>query len=130
MRWHVVRSVGHERTTQHNRRGGGSRNLVGLVRAYSNRGDLSDDLGRAVSRLKSAPAKPSSERSSVRSVNPPRIRLLTDRLAEEDASKLVKDYEGGSTIRELADQFSIGTTSVKKLLRHRRAAKKRKPRDA
>jgi len=66
----------------------------------------------------------------VRSVNPPRIRLLTDRLAEEDASKLVKDYEGGSTIRELADQFSIGTTSVKKLLRHRRAAKKRKPRDA
>jgi DNA-directed RNA polymerase specialized sigma24 family protein len=106
------------------------RNLVDLVRAYSNRGDLSDDLSQAVSRLRSALAKPSSERPSVRSVNPPRIRLLTDRLADEDASKLVRHYEGGSTIRELANQFSISTTSVKKLLRHGGAAKKRKPRDA
>ena len=106
------------------------RNLVDLVRAYSNRGDLSDDLSQAVSRLRSALAKPSSERPSVRSVNPPRIRLLTDRLADEDASKLVRHYEGGSTIRELANQFSISTTSVKKLLRHEGAAKKRKPRDA
>ena len=56
-----------------------------------------------------------------------RNRLVSSRLSETDIANLIADYRRGSTIPELAQRFSIGTTAVKKLLRERRARRKDMP---
>ncbi len=103
--------------------------MVDLVRAYSKRQDLCDDLSRAVLRLRSQQAKShqstSHGRVSVRSVARSQPQRLADRFTDEDESKLIQGYRDGLTIRDLAAQFSIGTTSVKKLLREHGVSRKR-----
>jgi hypothetical protein len=56
---------------------------------------------------------------SVRSDQTPRLWRVSDRLDEADLGKLISCYRSGTTARELAEWFSIGKSSVKRLLRAR-----------
>lgn len=91
--------------------------MVDLVRAYSNRADLCDDLARAVVRLRSAQLKQDFTRQSVQSISTPRALRLHDRLTDDEVAKLLACYQQGTTFRELAEQFAVSTTSVKKILK-------------
>jgi hypothetical protein len=56
---------------------------------------------------------------SVRSEQAPRVWRVSDRLSEADLCRLVCCYRAGTTARELAEQFNISKSSVKRLLRER-----------
>lgn len=91
--------------------------MVDLIRAYSNRPDLCEELDQAVSQLGTARSESCAKRESVQSIQPPRIRLLSDRLTDDEVAKLLDYYQYGVTFTELAEQFAISTTSVKKILK-------------
>ncbi len=101
--------------------------LVDLVGAYSKRQDLSDDLQRALLRLKSAQAESQTkarQRVSVQSAVKPRAWRLVERFTDEDISKIIRTYQNGLTIKQVAERFTIGTSSVKKLIRERKARRR------
>jgi hypothetical protein len=49
---------------------------------------------------------------------------VCDRLAPENITHLIERYHAGATAKELAAQYSIGLTDVKRLLREHRARRK------
>ena len=49
---------------------------------------------------------------------------VADRLTEEDVTALVEAYRTGTTARELATQYGIGMTTVKRMLRERGVRKR------
>jgi DNA invertase Pin-like site-specific DNA recombinase len=59
----------------------------------------------------------------------PQAWRVNDRLASADIKSLLTSYLSGSTIRVLAEQYGISTTSVKRLLRQH-GARKQRPRSA
>lgn len=61
---------------------------------------------------------------SVHSGRQMRTWRVTDRLSDTDVSRLASEYRDGATARQLAEQFAIGMTSVKRLLRERRVRRR------
>lgn len=98
--------------------------MVDLLRAYSNRVDLLSVLVSAVERLRVREAGSPEIAGSVRSDRAPRVWRVGDRLSEADVGRLVSSYRAGTTARELAEQFKISMTSVKRLLRANRARRR------
>lgn len=96
-----------------------SRWLVDLLIAYSKRSDLLFELVSAVERLQGKDALEPGNGSSVRSEQAPRVWRVSDRLSETDVCGLVASYRAGTIARDLAEQFKIGKSSVKQLLRDR-----------
>jgi DNA-directed RNA polymerase specialized sigma24 family protein len=96
-----------------------SRTVVDLLIAYSKRLDLVSALVSAVERLRAEDADEPETGRSVRSGQAPRVWRVSDRLSEPDLCSLVSGYRGGTTARELAQQFNISKSSVKRLLRDR-----------
>jgi len=60
----------------------------------------------------------------VRSVHDPRVWRVSDRLDGTDIQRLISGYRGGMTVHQLAEQFKISMSSVKRLLREHRARRK------
>lgn len=104
-----------------------------LARRYSNFPDRLDDLVRVGAQLdKERGGDPTPDGSPVLSTgrrDPRRVKLTT-RLTDADMRQLIERYHAGITIRELADQYTLGTTTVKRLLRDRKARRKDRPKDA
>ena len=90
-----------------------------LLRAYSKRSDLLFELVSAVERLQVKDAWTADTERSVHSKQAPRVWRINDRLCEADILSLVSSYHGGTTARELAEQFKISKSSVKQVLRDR-----------
>jgi len=101
--------------------------LVDLLIAYSNRSDVLFDLVRAVERVGAAGVGGPDVDHSVRSGRAPRAWRVADRLSEGDLRNLVSRRLDGATVRQLAEEFDIGLTSVKRLLRDQRARLKPAP---
>jgi DNA-directed RNA polymerase specialized sigma24 family protein len=95
--------------------------MVDLMEAYSRRPDLLFALFSAVEQLRATPSLEPTTGHSVSSDQTPRIWRLSDRLRETDINNLVSSYLNGTTAQELAQQFRISKTSVKRLLRERGA---------
>ena len=97
--------------------------LVGLLRHYSNRPDLCDDLARSTSQLRTAldrEAAMEPVRTSVRSAHlKPQAWRLTDRLSGQDIEALVQAFVEGTPKWKLAERYGISLGSVKNLLRER-----------
>lgn len=94
---------------------------VGLLVRYSNRPDLCDDLHRAIERLRTATAREAAwtlDRVSVCSERKPSVWKVADRLSEADVAEIITRFERGTAKRILAEQFGIGMTALKKLLKH------------
>ena len=114
----MVRSVGRERTTQHNRRDGGSRNLVELVRRYSNHADLQERLMETLHKVTQRDVQDQeASEGDIPNGRSPRVWRVRDRLSEHDIRQLIDRYHAGATTRELAEIFKIGKTTVRLLLR-------------
>jgi DNA-directed RNA polymerase specialized sigma24 family protein len=92
---------------------------VDLLTAYSKRLDLLPALVSAVERLRAKDADEPETGRSVRSEQTPRVWRVSDRLNEAELHSLVSHYLAGITARELAEQFKISKSSVKRLLRER-----------
>lgn len=97
---------------------GAASGRVELVRRYSNRSDLQERLAIAARRT---PDKEPQDRESAGEVTsndrPPRVWRLRDRLSNDGVQDLIERYRFGVTMRELAAEFKISKSSVKKLLR-------------
>jgi len=98
---------------------------VDLLRAYSKQYDLVFELVSAVASLRGADAAGPGSVLSVCSVSPPRVWRISDRLSDADVSSLVAAYLGRTSVRELAERYKIGESSVKTLLRKRGVLGKR-----
>jgi hypothetical protein len=92
--------------------------LVDLLTSYSKKSWLSDELAQTphrLERVQSDSAKP--PRLSVSSQQPPRLWRVRDRLSESDIQRLMTRYHEGVTGRELAQEFNVGMTNLKRLVR-------------
>jgi hypothetical protein len=87
---------------------------VDLLIAYSKRLDLLFDLVSAMERLRDDDARESDGARSVRSGHAPRVWRVSDRLDSTDVQRLISGYRGGVTVHELAEQFKISMSSVKR----------------
>jgi hypothetical protein len=97
--------------------------FVDLIRHYSNRPDLLDDLGRTVCRLGQLAPEPAQGRRSVSSTGRMgRKWALRDRLGPDDVRGLVEGFRAGMSKRKLARQYGISESSVKRILRLHRTA--------
>jgi DNA-directed RNA polymerase specialized sigma24 family protein len=92
---------------------------VDLLIAYSKRLDRVSELVSAVERVRVGDGQKPGAGRSVRSDQAPRVWRVSDRLDEADLRSLVSGYSAGTTARELAEQFHISKSSVKRLLRER-----------
>jgi len=103
---------------------------VELLRRYSNRDDLLKPLVSVLKRISEEPPTTEEEAQLVSADGPtPRIRHVSDRLTSVAIKALVTSYRADSTIRVLAEQYDISTSSVKRLLR-KHGARKQRPRGA
>lgn len=97
--------------------------LVDLIRAYSNRSDLLDDLERAVRQLARVSKEPREERQSVGSTGRVgRVWAMSERLGKDAINEIIRGYEAGVIQVELAERAGISLSSVKRILRRYRAS--------
>jgi DNA-directed RNA polymerase specialized sigma24 family protein len=98
---------------------------VDLVRDYSKRQDLLDDLVRSLEQLRKANASDAQtppERLSVSSDGrSERVWRLSDRMDETAVQQLVEAFNGGTSKQALAERFGISLSSVKRILRKHRS---------
>lgn len=100
-------------------RGSTCTNAVGLIRDYSKRPDVGDDLKRARYRLgKAVAADTQSKRLSVASTGrKPRVWSMEERLSPETITAMIADYRAGSIGKEIAEKYGISLSSVRRLMR-------------
>lgn len=99
-----------------------------LLHRYSNRDDLLKPLVSVLGRISNEPQAAEEEAQLVSADGPtPRAWQVSDRLSPKDVKTLVTSYLSGNTIRALAEQYGIGASSVKRLLR-KHGARKQRPR--
>lgn len=95
-----------------------------LLTAYSKRSGLYEELDRALHRVMVVPAERASSVASVNSGSPAGMWRIADRFAAEDVGKIMESYRGGATAKELAREYKVGLTSIKRLIREQRARRK------
>jgi DNA invertase Pin-like site-specific DNA recombinase len=106
--------------------------MVELTGRYSNHPDLVDHLSRIMAKLeqeRGAGATPDGSLVVRTARRDARRLLVMARLRAEDVRALINSYHSGATIRDLAERFGLGTSSVKRLLRDNKARRKDQQRD-
>jgi FixJ family two-component response regulator len=92
--------------------------LVGVLRHYSNRPDLLQQLQSAAVILldvgRGGGVDADGEASACGVI---RSRRLRDRLSPGDVQAMIELYRSGSTARQVAEKFDVSLSSVKRLLR-------------
>ena len=92
--------------------------LVGVIRRYSNRPDLLEQL-RKVDVILSDRGRDGEVRAGVEIVTPRsvvRSRRLRDRFSSEGLQAMIDLYRSGATAKVVAEKFSVSLQSVKRLL--------------
>lgn len=99
--------------------------LVELISRYSNRSDLQKRLEETHNRVPRKQVQDQElSREAVGSRPTLRVRRVCDRVSSEAIRDLIERHQAGATARELATEFKIGATSIKKLLREHRARRR------
>jgi Helix-turn-helix domain of resolvase len=100
--------------------------MVELLRRYANRADLLDDLTRTMARLQGVQTVPVEEQAEAlySACQHARQDLVSLRFSSDDISRMIERYRAGVTTREVANEFKIGTTTLKRLIRERGARRK------
>jgi len=97
---------------------------VGLVRAYSKRSDLLNDLTVTLQSLSDAQARSLSEDlshdRSVRESATLRPARGSRSLSDAQIQKLVRQFRSGTPKAKLAEQYGISLSTVKRLLKRHR----------
>jgi DNA-directed RNA polymerase specialized sigma24 family protein len=86
---------------------------VDLVRSYSNRHDVLNDLGRAILAVGAAP----DTEHPATAAEPRYSRQLQRRLTATEVVELVREYESGADMTELAARWGVHRTTVASHLR-------------
>jgi hypothetical protein len=99
--------------------------LVDVLRAYLNRGDLLHDLQETGRQLAEAVGTEDTPGRSVKTITREGggRRKLSNRLTDDQVREMVVAFEAGTTRMELAKRYGIGRTSVAELLREWREKK-------
>lgn len=102
---------------------------VGLIRDYSRRPDVGDDLKRSRYRLAKAVAAdvPSKRLSATSTGRRPRVWSIEERLSPETVAAMIADYQAGSIGKEIAEKYGISLSSVRRLMRKYGGRLKDKP---
>jgi len=53
--------------------------------------------------------------------------LLSSRFTCDDVASMIDKYQAGATIKQVATEYEIGLTSLKRLLRERKARRRDRP---
>jgi uncharacterized protein (DUF433 family) len=67
-----------------------------------------------------------SERDTGPAATMPHVHKLSQRLSDETVTVLVRDYQAGASLTELQRTYSLGRSSVQKLLRYAGIRRRRK----
>jgi hypothetical protein len=96
---------------------------VELLRRYSNRPELVRPLRALIKRLstKDGASPTTGGEPSDPAHSPSGPWRLPDRLSEAQIEQLIAEYRAGATIKAVAEHYGFGTTTIKRLLRQRRA---------
>jgi hypothetical protein len=98
---------------------------VELCSRYSNRDDLLEPLVSVLEQINKCTPESAPEDQLVSADGlTPKAWRVADRLSPSDVADLIDSYRAGITIRELSERFSLGTTTVKRLLREHKARRK------
>jgi hypothetical protein len=98
---------------------------VELCSRYSNRDDLLDPLVSVLEQINaSTPASEAEDQLVSADGATPKAWRVADRLSPSDVADLIASYQAGNTVRDLAERFDLGTTTVKRLLREHKARRK------
>lgn len=96
-----------------------------LCSRYSNRDDLLEPLVSVLKKINEDPSASEPEDQLVSADgSTPKAWRVTDRLSSSDVAGLIDSYRAGHTVRDLAERFKLGTTTVKRLLREHKARRK------
>jgi len=87
--------------------------LVELVRRYSNRADLREQLAQARSKVRQ-PREQEHESSEAAWGRTPGMRR--NRLSDADIERLITEFLAGTPKRELADRYAVSLSTVKNTL--------------
>lgn len=98
--------------------------MVDLLIAYSKHLTLLSELVSATEQLRGSAAVEPYEAVSVRSEQAPRVWRVSDRMGATEVERLISCYRDGTTARELAEQFKVSLSSVKRLLRERKVRRR------
>jgi helix-turn-helix resolvase-like protein len=89
--------------------------IVGVMRRYSNRSDLLEQLRNVVVILSDGGQdEDAGARVTIECVI--RSRRLCDRFSPEDLQTMIDLYRSGTTARQVAEKFGVSLRSVKRLL--------------
>lgn len=88
---------------------------VGILRCYSNRSDLLEQL-RKVAVILSRGGHEGNTGTEVARESVVRSRRLRDRFSSEDLHSMIDLYQSGTTARQVAERFGVSLRSVKRLL--------------
>jgi hypothetical protein len=98
---------------------------VELCARYSNRDDLLEPLVSVLEQINTGtPASAAEDQLVSADGATPTAWRVADRLSDTDIGHLIAAYQAGDTVREVAERFNLGTTTVKRLLRKHRARRK------
>ena len=94
-----------------------------LLRRYSNRPELVKPLRAVLKRLSAEDGTDASSAGSepASTSSPSSPWRLRERLTEAQIEQLIAEYHAGATIKAVAAHYGLGTTTIKRLLRQRRA---------
>ncbi|WP_163513579.1 helix-turn-helix domain-containing protein [Fodinicola acaciae] len=97
------------------------REWVELVGAYSNHPDLANTLVSTAQQLHEAQARQGMDAPTVSSTGrSPQLWRVADRLNEDEIRLLIAAFMAGTPKVQLAKQYGISLSSVKRLLRKHR----------
>jgi hypothetical protein len=92
-------------------------NMVGVIRRYSNRPDLLEQLRKVAVILSDDGQGVGTGAMDHRAESVVRSRRLHDRFPRVDLQAMVDLYRSGVTARRVAEEFEVSLRSVKRLLR-------------
>ncbi len=96
-----------------------------LLHRYSNRPDLLNPLVSVLEKIKNGTLDEDEPNLAPVRGNEAGVWRVVDRLSPSDVLTLIESYQAGSTARLLAEQYSVSTATVKRLLREHGVRKQR-----
>jgi hypothetical protein len=101
--------------------------LVGVIRRYSNRSDLLEQLHKVAAILADR-GQDDGTGAKVAAESVVRSRRLRDRFSPEDLQAMIGLYRSGATAKAVAERYGVSLRNVKRLLHQRGVRRERRRR--
>jgi hypothetical protein len=101
--------------------------VVEVLKRYTNKTCVLADLRRAMERLGAPFAELAPDQGPTDLASASKVqggRLLTSRFTSEELTGMVERFQAGATLSQVATEYRIGLTTIKRLVRQRRARRR------